>query len=139
MAKAGQIDLFTRRVKKMPPIKERALHIAIADTLRVGCRTDWLWTHFPAGELRSDVTGALLKRMGLGIGWSDFLLVGPPRGQLHALELKREGMKPSRAQLNFLERLEGAGGRTACVDNYDDAIKALRLWGRFGGSAEVVS
>jgi len=129
MAKVGQIDLFTRRIRKAPAPVERKVHIAIADTLRVGCAPGWLWTHFPAGELRTKATGELLKRMGLKTGWSDFLLLDPA-GRFHALELKRKGKKPTDEQQEFLAEL---GMRSLChaawVDNYDDAITVLRQWG----------
>ena len=48
--KPGQPDLFTKRVRKGPAPKERALHIAVADTLAWGISPGWLWTHFPAGS-----------------------------------------------------------------------------------------
>ena len=127
--KPGQPDLFTKRVRKGPAPKERALHIAVADTLAWGISPGWLWTHFPAGELRADKTAALLKRMGTQVGWSDFLLVGPPHGTLHALELKRRGLKPSEAQHAFMDAVVAAGGVAEWTDNYDAAIAALRAWG----------
>ena len=125
----GQIDMFSKRVRTAvsPPL-ERSLHIAIADALRVGAADGWLWTHFPAGELRTEKTGALLKRMGTQTGWSDFLLVSP-RGRFHALEIKRRGHKPTAEQQAFLTAVERSGGGAAWVDGFDDAIAILRGWG----------
>lgn len=129
MAKLGQVDLFTRRIRMAPPPKERAVHIAIADLLRVGAAPGWLWTHFPSGELRTEKTGALLKRMGVQAGWSDFLLVSPA-GELHVLELKRRGSKPSEAQEQFLAEV---GSRPRChaawTDHYEGAVEVLKMWG----------
>ena len=115
--KLGQVDMFTGRVRKVPPPKERNVHIAIADTLQIGCKPEWLWTHFPAGELRTDVTGSLLKRMGLRPAGPTSCWCRPSGARLHALEVKRKGMKPNREQMAFLDALEQAGGRTAWVDD----------------------
>ena len=129
MKKPGQIDLFTKRVRKPPPVPERNLHIAVADCLAHGLAPGWLATHFPAGELRTEKTGALLKRMGTQPGWPDFLLVAPPYGRLHGLELKRRGQKLRPEQEDFLNRLQAAGGYAAWVDSFDEALKVLKIWG----------
>ena len=131
MVKAGQIDLFTRRVRKLalPDPLERQVHIAVADHLRWGLKPDWLWFHPANGELRADNTGALLQRMGVKPGVSDLILAGPPMGRLHALELKRKGRKPSDEQRAFLEAVLDVGGLARWADNYDLAIAILREWG----------
>ena len=72
-----------------PRASEFATHCAIADTLRVGISPGWIWFHPPNGELRLDGAGARLKRMGTKPGASDFILIAPPAGRSHALELKR--------------------------------------------------
>ena len=38
-------------------------------------------SHFPAGEARSEETGARLKRMGLKRGWPDYIAVLAPTGR----------------------------------------------------------
>lgn len=127
--KFGQIDLFTKRVRKAPRPLERALHIAVADTLKVGIAPGWLWAHYPSGELRQEKTGALLQRMGVKKGWPDLLLVSPDRARLHGLELKRQGEKPTESQLDFMVQLGRAGGVFRWTDNYDEAVEILRSWG----------
>lgn len=129
MAKLGQVDLFTRRVKKAPPPHERPVHIAIADALRWNAAPGWLWGHYPSGELRTRQTGALLQRMGVKPGWSDFLLVSPIGARLHALELKRRGNKPTEEQKAFLAAVQAAGGEAAWCDSFDDAVTILKGWG----------
>ena len=79
-----------RREPRYRPV-EYKLQCTIADTLRKYHQKEWLWTHFPAGELRTLLTGARLKRMGLRRGLPDFLLFAPNGGRPHFLELKREG------------------------------------------------
>lgn len=125
----GQIDMFTRRVRSaVPPPLERSVHIAIADLLRWGASPGWLWAHYPSGELRTGGTGALLKRMGVQTGWSDFILISPA-GQFHALELKRKGRSPSEDQRAFLHAIEMRGGLADWADSYDLAVAVLQSWG----------
>ena len=71
-----QLSLFKGRKQRgvaPPPPKEFALHCAVADTVRRWILPGWIWTHFPAGEARSAITGARLKRMGLARGFPDLL------------------------------------------------------------------
>lgn len=130
MAKIGQIDLFTRRIKKLPAPKENAVHIAVVDTLKKGgLAQGWEVFHPANGELRTDATGALLQRMGVLPGVSDLILFGPPMARLHALELKRKGKKPNDAQKAFLAKVVAAGGLADWADSYDGAMAILRQWG----------
>ena len=46
----------------------------------------------------------MLQRMGVLPGVSDFVLVSPPHGQFHALELKRKGEEPSEEQTDPVGR-----------------------------------
>jgi hypothetical protein len=62
-------------------------------------------------------------------GVSDFILIAPPAGRIHALELKRRGVKPSEDQMAFLNAVGDAGGAVAWVDSYDDALITLKEWG----------
>jgi len=128
--KPGQIDLFSKRVRKAPDALERELHIAVMDTLKKGgLNPGWVVLHPANGELRNDNTGALLKRMGVLPGASDLIFCAPPYGRFHALELKRRGKKPTEDQYAFLLKVEAAGGLTGWADSYDKAIEILREWG----------
>lgn len=61
----------------------------VADYLRRALPSTAAWSHFPAGENRSAITGARLKRMGLARGWPDYLILCD--GKLIGLELKVPG------------------------------------------------
>ena len=138
MAKIGQIDLFTRRIKKLPAPKENAVHIAIVDTLKKGgLATGWIVFHPANGELRTDATGALLQRMGVLPGVSDLILIGPPAGRVHALELKRKGRRPNDDQNAFLGAVLAAGGCADWADSYDGAMSILRVWGALSSRLHV--
>ena len=112
----------------MPPAPERRTHIAIADTLRADCRPGWWWSHIPSGEYRTEKTGALLQRMGLKPGMSDFLLIDP-LGEHHWLELKRGASPLSEHQVDFLGMLRQRNIKCAVARSYADAIDQLKLWG----------
>lgn len=128
---ARQLSLFKGRRQRgeRPPLAiERKTHIALADALRVGCAPGWLWSHFPAGEHRDEITGALLKRMGLKPGWLDLLLIAPD-GIHHWLELKRGKAPLTDDQEAFLGALRARGVPCAVARSFDEAIAQLRDWG----------
>jgi hypothetical protein len=125
-----QLHLFTKRkARKLPPAKEFPVHCMVADLLRLSLSPGWLWFHPANGEFRDKAAAGRLKRMGLKPGVSDFILISPPNGCVHALELKRRGLKPSPEQLEFLNAVLHAGGRSACVDSFDAAVHVLKAWG----------
>ena len=129
MAGHAHRDFWQRiSVRRMPPAPERRTHIAIADTLRADCRPGWWWSHIPSGEYRTENTGALLKRMGLKPGMSDFLLIDP-LGEHHWLELKRGASPLSEHQTDFLGMLRQRGVKCAVARSYADAIDTLKAWG----------
>ena len=122
-------DFWQRRpAKAAPPAPERRTHIAIADALRLGCKPGWWWSHIPSGELRTKETGALLARMGLKPGMSDFLLIDP-FGEHHWLELKRGASPLSVHQTDFLGMLRRRGVKCAVARSYADAVEVLKSWG----------
>jgi len=65
---------------------EFRLACVVAGYLARALPVEALWTAFPAGEARSAITGARLKRMGLQRGWPDYLIIY--RGKLLGVELK---------------------------------------------------
>jgi len=127
----GQLSLFggaRQRGRRAPPAPERATHIALADLLRVGLKHDeWLWFHPANGELRDKNTAALLQRMGVTPGVSDFIFCGP-YGRFYALELKRRGKRPTPSQMSFLARVRALGGVSAWADSFDGAVEILKGW-----------
>lgn len=149
---ARQLNLWKskrqRGVKPKPP-SEFAVHCAIADTLRRWIEPGWIWFHCPNGGARTkrqnpktgqwySPEGGRLERMGARPGVSDFLLVAPYMAQLHALELKREGEKPTKAQIQFGDDVTASGGEFAWVDNYKAAIAQLQDWGALPTTITVI-
>jgi hypothetical protein len=137
--RTGQIDLFTKRVRRAPAAPEFALHCMVADTLRRWCRPDWRWTHIASGELRTAATAAKLSRMGVVPGWSDFILLSPT-GVAHFLELKRKGSgRLSEAQLGFEAYCARAGYPFEVVDDYALALRVLQAWGAVASGIRVAA
>jgi hypothetical protein len=126
MARIGQIDLFTKRIRKPPTPKEFALHTMVADDLLRWCRPTWRYTHIPSGELRDPATAAKLKRMGVVAGWPDFALLGPPG--LHLLELKRKGAELTEEQDAFRYFCRSVGVPFEVADTYRGALDVLKGW-----------
>jgi len=63
------------------------------------------------------------------VGCSDLLAVigqpGPHHGRLLAVEVKRPARSPTRAQADFLDRVNRAGGLAFVVHSLDELIESL--------------
>jgi uncharacterized protein (DUF58 family) len=105
--------------------RSTATVVAIADSLARGAAPGWIWTHFPAGEKRSEKTAALLKRMGVKPGFSDFLLISP-NGRHHWLEIKRGLMPLSEHQEAHHRQPDQQPGRLATLHCRNAAIDPIR-------------
>ena len=112
-----------------PPLApERNVHIMVADMLARWARPEWEWTHFPAGELRPEKTGVLLKRMGTRPGWPDFILLDPG-GKCHGLELKRGTNPLTPAQGRIQSSFQVRGCPYEVARSFAEAIAVLKRWG----------
>jgi hypothetical protein len=126
-----QLSLFKgKRQRGVRPkaAPEFRTQCALADLLRQCASSEWFWTAFPAGEKRTEATGARLKRMGLKRGVSDFVFISPG-GEFCGLELKRRGERQSEAQMAFEAWCLAHGVTYAVVDSYDAAVAILKRWG----------
>jgi hypothetical protein len=134
----GQLDIFTKRVRQLPPAPEFSMQAMLADILAKWGSRDWRYTHMPLGEYRTAATAGKLKRMGVVAGWSDFILLSPkPRSLAHFLELKRRGSKLSEAQEEFAAYCAEQGYPFACVDRFEDAVNILKEWGALRVSVQA--
>lgn len=126
---SGQVDLFTRRVRRPPPAPEFHLQCLVADILKRWHSPGWRYEHIPLGEFRKKKTAARLKRMGVVAGWPDFILLSPDGGRVHFLELKRRGEKLSEDQAEFFDWCVKHHVRIAVADNFKLALEILKTWG----------
>lgn len=107
--------------------EEFRLTCVVADWLRLALPDDVPWSHFPAGESRSAITGARLKRMGLARGWADFLILC--QGVPIAIELKVGKGRASEHQISFAAQWIGQGGQHFECRSLADVEGALRALG----------
>jgi hypothetical protein len=125
-----QLSLFKSKRQRgtvIPSSKEFALHCMVADTVRRWILPGWIWTHFPAGEARTAITGSRLKRMGLNRGFPDFQFFHRD-GACCFLELKRKGSRLDEYQDGVASHLKAAGHRHLVTDSFDTAIASLVEW-----------
>jgi hypothetical protein len=108
--------------------KEIALHMQVADLLRQHCREEWLWTHFPAGEVRNIRVAHKLKIMGVKRGWPDFMMI-PSCGIIHSLELKRKNGRLTEDQEIFQNHAIRHGWPHCVARSMDDVLKIFDHWG----------
>jgi VRR-NUC domain len=108
--------------------KEIALHMSVTKVLREHCLPEWQWTHIPSGEIRDKRTAGKLKQMGVKAGWPDFVLI-PPAGQLHCLELKRQGETLSDVQEAFQLWCIRHNIPHSVAYSLDEALAVLDHWG----------
>jgi hypothetical protein len=110
---------------------------AIFAHLHLRGHKDLVAWHTPQGNLlggrrsRSGmpIQGAINRALGVLPGVSDICIVH--RGKFFALELKSRGRRPTEAQLEFMARINNAGGHATWTDDLDRALDILDAWGLF--------
>ena len=107
---------------------ERAFHAVVADYLRASLPAGWRWSTFPAGELRTERTAALLKRLGVQPGWPDIIVQLPDGRDLH-LELKAPKGVLSPDQKAHQAACEAVGAPYVVARTLDDVRAAVRAYG----------
>jgi len=117
---------------------EKAIHIAIADLLRLDAKPGLLWTHIASGEYRTDATAALLKRLGVQPGWPDLMFVDVA-GAVAFMEFKRRGGRLSPEQDKFRAACVERGIRHAVCYSFAEAETQLREWHFLQGRTRVAA
>jgi hypothetical protein len=108
------------------PAREIVLHLEVVDLLRANALPGVFWTHFPAGEKRSEATRHKLAMMGTKAGVPDFLLIA--RGRLFGLELKTASGSLSKPQKLTHAALIRAGAEVAVCRTPAETAAALHHW-----------
>lgn len=124
------------KATRAPLALEFATQCALADTVRRWIEPGWVWTAFPAGELRSEGTGARLKRMGVQKGFFDFLFISPG-GQHMWIELKRGRAAMTVEQLAFELAMRLRGVPAVVCRDYKSAVEQLKAWGALPSTVHV--
>lgn len=105
---------------------EQALHIAVANFLRVALPPHVAWNHVPNGGARSKAEAGIFKEMGVRAGWPDIQIVH--QGRLYGIELKADRRKPSDAQERCHTDLMLAGADVDVCRSLEEVERRLRLW-----------
>ena len=114
---------------KKAKMSEAALQTHVCKLLTAYGRYEICWWACPNGEQRNPKTAARLKQQGVRAGAADLMFVIDHL--FHGLELKTEIGTLSKAQLQFQEDLERAGGIYHVAFGLEQAIAALINMGLF--------
>lgn len=109
-------------------MSETAIHIAVAEHLRLRAPAGMVWWHTPNEGARTPSEAARLKAMGVKAGIPDLMLVHG--GKLYALELKAERGVISKNQQAMLSALSTAGAVVAVAFGLSKALATLEQWAR---------
>jgi len=106
---------------------EDAIQRAVFEHLAVRGAPGVFAFHPANGGYRRPVEAARLKALGVRPGVPDVIAIH--HGQVFAIELKREGGRPTDAQLQAIEDIRAAGGHAQVCYGLDCALAALERWG----------
>jgi hypothetical protein len=112
---------------------EDTLQRAVLEHLRLrGPRTAY-WFHVGNGGFRTPVEGAILKSLGVRAGVPDLIIIHD--GKTYGLELKADGNKPTKLQIEAQDAMRAAGAEVAVATGIDQAVTQLECWGLLRGRA----
>lgn len=106
-------------------LTEAQIQTTVMQHLRSRGRPDLIYLHVPNGgaHQRSVVQRMQNKRLGVQKGAPDILLYSD--GNLYCLELKTERGRPSKAQLEMMDRFIRNGAETFIARGLDEALMFL--------------
>ena len=118
--------LYIPPKRRKPILRERNLHKAVADYLRLALPPSVFWTTFPSGS-GGAARGGQLKAMGLRAGVPDIIMLF--RGRFLAIELKAKRGWLSEAQQACQALITGAGGTWAEARSVEDVDRIVAAFG----------
>jgi hypothetical protein len=87
--------------------------------------------HPANGGYRRKTEAAILQGLGVVAGVPDVIMIH--EGRCYAMEIKRQGGRPSAKQLAAIEALEAAGAYCCVAEGLDRALRVLEQWGLLRG------
>jgi len=113
---------MTRRRRR----PEDAMQRAVLEHLRLrGPRTAY-WFHVANGGARAPIEAAILKGLGVRAGVPDLIIIHD--GKTYGLELKADGNKPTKLQIEAQDAMRTAGAEIAVAVGLDAALQQLEQW-----------
>jgi hypothetical protein len=107
---------------------EDQIQRAVLEHLRLRGPRDAYWFHVGNGGFRTAIEGAILKSLGVRAGVPDLIIIHT--GKTFALELKADGNKPTKIQIEAQDAMRAAGAEVAVATGIDQAVTQLESWGR---------
>jgi hypothetical protein len=121
--------IFPRR--KRP---EDGIQRAVLEHLRLrGPRTAYYF-HVANGGGRLPVEAAILRGLGVQAGVPDLIIIHD--GKTYGLELKADGSKPTKFQIEAQDAMRTAGAEVAVAVGLDAALQQLERWQLLRGRHE---
>src|SRR5262245_1309253 len=113
---------MTRRRKR----PEDAIQRAVLQHLYARAPREAYWFAVPNGGGRSPIEAAILKGLGVRAGVPDLIIVYG--GKTYGLELKADGNKPTKLQIEAQDAMRAAGAEVAVAVDLDAALACLEGW-----------
>jgi hypothetical protein len=111
------------RCRKRP---EDVIQRAVLEHLRLRAPRTAYWFHVANGGGRSPIEAAILKGLGVRAGVPDLLIIYG--GKTYGLELKADGNKSTKLQIEAQDAMRVAGAEVAVAIGLDAALQQLEQW-----------
>lgn len=108
-------------------LSEEQIHKTVVMHFRQRRANGAVGFHVPNGSKASPSYRRKLAALGLLPGTSDLIFLH--NKEAFALELKRDGGRPTEHQLEFLDDWRAAGGHGVVAEGLDEALACLEAWG----------
>jgi hypothetical protein len=114
---------------------EDQIQRAVLEHLRLRGPRSAYWFHVPNGGGRTAIEGAILKGLGVRAGVPDLIIVHD--GKTYGLELKADGNRPTKLQIEAQDAMRAAGAEVAVAVGLDAALQQLEHWQLLKGRSSV--
>lgn len=116
-----------------PGLTEQQIQKAVFANLKTRAAPGVFAWHPFSGGYRKPKEAAIYKGLGAIAGLPDVMVIY--QGGVYAIELKREGGRPTDPQLQVIEAIRTAGGHACICYGLDRALATLEAWGILRGTA----
>ena len=125
----------------LAPLRESEVQRALCQHIEIRGVPGLVWFAVPNGNKLGGkisrkgiaIQGSINRGLGVKAGVSDLIFLHDSR--FFALELKVGKNKPTEQQLQFIDRVNEAGGYAAWATGLDVALRVLEAWGLLRGVA----
>jgi hypothetical protein len=136
---AGYSDVPTEGALTRRASPEAQIQRAVAQHLEIRGAPGLVWFAVPNGNKLGGkisakgiaIQGSINKALGVKAGVSDLIFLHDAK--FCALELKVDGRTPTEQQLEFIDRVNAAGGFATWCAGLDRALDVLAAWGLLKG------